>query len=232
MTDIEQEQALRAVVARDATDAQWKFFCDFCTRRGLDPYTRQVHWTRQGVITGIDGFRALAERSGEYRPGETRYDVEDGKLLAAHVTVYRRYGDEWHPLSESAYLEEYKAASPLWVKMPRVMLAKVAEARALRRAFPSVFSGVYAAEEMDQAQKEEKTPPPAPAKVSKGAQGAQAFADGVIAELAACTTVEGVGAVLAAHEAKLHKLRDAYGTIHADVEEAIRIHTARCSEVA
>ena len=37
------------------------------------------------------------------------------------------------------------------MKLPRVMLAKVAEARALRRAFPADLSGVYAPEEMAQS---------------------------------------------------------------------------------
>lgn len=148
----EQVDLLKRTVAKGATDDEFALFIQLCKTRGLDPFCRQIHFTKNGTITGIDGFRVIAERTGKYLPGNTEY-IEDasGNLLAARVTVRKWHNDQWHDLTETAYLSEYRAGTPIWQKMPRVMLSKCAEARALRRAFPCELSGLYAAEEMDQA---------------------------------------------------------------------------------
>jgi hypothetical protein len=76
---------------------------------------------------------------------------------AARVAVLRRGFDAplWAVARWSSYAQQQK---PTWRTMPDVMLAKCAEAQALRRAFPAELSGVYSPEEMDQAG---ATPPPA-----------------------------------------------------------------------
>jgi hypothetical protein len=51
----------------------------------------------------------------------------------------------------SAKWEEYFVpSSPMWKKMPETMLAKCAEAKALRKAFPNIGQ-IYVDEEMNQA---------------------------------------------------------------------------------
>lgn len=55
--------------------------------------------------------------------------------------------DKWGP---SGRFELDPRKEPWW-KMPRHMIAKCAEAQALRKGWPSTFSGLFVAEEMDQA---------------------------------------------------------------------------------
>jgi len=153
----EQIETIKQTVSRGANDAQLALFLKTCRSRGLDPFVKQVYFTPQGIIVSIDGLRAIAERTGAYAPGATRYEYDENKsLVAAFVSVKKYVNGTWFDVEESAFYEEYRGTSPIWKKMPRVMLAKCAEARALRRAFSSDLSGLYAAEEMDQAQRDER----------------------------------------------------------------------------
>ena len=148
----EEIDVIRNTVAKGATDMQLALFLQVCKARALNPFTRQVHWSPVGVITGIDGLRAIAARTRRYMPGQTRYTETNGALVAAHVTVKILGPDKaWHQLEETAYLQEYKGTTPIWLKMPHVMLAKVAESRALRRGFPEDLSGLYEVAEMEGA---------------------------------------------------------------------------------
>jgi len=148
----EQVETIKQTVARGASDAQLALFLQTCRSRGLDPFTKQVYFTPQGIIVSIDGLRSIAERTGAYAPGPTRFEYDDkGNLVAAHVTVRKLVAGTWFDLEESAYLEEYIGSSPIWKAKPRVMLSKCAESRALRRGWSSELSGLYESSELDQS---------------------------------------------------------------------------------
>jgi len=151
----EQVETIKATVARGASDAQLALFLQTCRSRGLDPFTKQVYFTPQGIIVSIDGLRAIAERTGTYAPGPTRFEYDDkGALVAAYVTVRKLVAGTWFDLEESAYLEEYMGSSPIWKAKKRVMLSKCAESRALRRGWSSELSGLYEQAELDQTREE------------------------------------------------------------------------------
>lgn len=140
-------------------------------RSGLDPIARQIYLIcrggKWGIQGAIDGFRVVASRNPLYDNQETDWcgddgvwrDVwpdlfaDDGKTriqpTAARVKVYKKGSDR--PTTGIAKWSEFAVTGrggENWTKMPSHMLAKVAEALALRKAFPQDFSGIYTAEEM------------------------------------------------------------------------------------
>lgn len=141
-------------------------------RTGLDPFARQIYMIeRQGkqtIQTGIDGFRLIARRAVDRAReglgyGDTLWCGEDGVWrdvwlskqapAAAKVTVLRN----GQPFPAIALFTEYAATktngelTKMWVTKPALMLAKCAEALALRKAFPQDLSGIYTSDEMGQA---------------------------------------------------------------------------------
>lgn len=149
-------------------DSQIDLFMHVCKTRNLDPRLKEVFAiprynsgsgkTELTIQVSIDGLRLIAERTGKYSPGSPTEFIynEKGDLIGATSFVKKLTADgTWHEVSATAFLSEYKPSEQkkamFWNKMPAVMIEKCAEARALRRAFPSDFSGLYSQEEMDQA---------------------------------------------------------------------------------
>lgn len=152
---------LRANLAVGLTDTEFKAFLLMAQRKNLDPIQKHIYAVKRSgkmvVQVGIDGLRAVAARSGLYAGSEEKpiYD-KDGNLEAAEVIVYRlarKNSDVRYAFNAIAYMAEYKPKDNdfMWKKMAFRMLAKCAEALALRKAFPEDLGGLYATEEMEQA---------------------------------------------------------------------------------
>lgn len=210
-----QLELIRRTVAKDCDAAEFDQFIHICKAVRLDPLRRQIYAfvfgkddpnkRRMTVVTAIDGYRAIAERTKAYRPDERAPRIEysdDAKcpsknplgIVRCEVTVYKHTHRQWFPVVGEAYWDEYapiietseagfewvdtgrkypadhksKAGKPIykkeplgdvglaldsskpnWRKMARVMIAKCAEAQAIRRAWPDDFAGLEVEEEVD-----------------------------------------------------------------------------------
>lgn len=173
-----QLTALESLGVQKAQPAEVAMFFDQCQRTGLSPWARQIYmigrWdSRLGrekfqVQVSIDGLRLVAERTAQYE-GQTapQWCGQDGVWrdvwlstdmpAAARVGVWReKFREPAYGVARlDAYMPRTKQGSPagLWRTMPDVMLAKCAEALALRKAFPMELSGLYTTDEMQQAEK-------------------------------------------------------------------------------
>lgn len=125
----------------------------------------------RSIQTGIDGFRVIADRTkevdGQEGPfwcgpeGEWKEVWLDSNLppVAAKVIVHRK-GSRFPFVGVArfdAYAQFYKddgkwKLTSMWLKMGDVMIAKCAEALALRKGFPEELGELRTTEEMGQAE--------------------------------------------------------------------------------
>jgi len=154
-----QVDLIKSQIAVGATDDELKLFLHVADKSGLDPLSRQIYFIKRSgkmtIQTGIDGFRAVADRTGQYVGSSDPVFEDNGKIPAkATVTVNKVVGGVVGNFTATARWEEYypgKSQGFMWDKMPHTMLGKCAEALALRKAFPAQLSGLYTGDEMDQA---------------------------------------------------------------------------------
>jgi len=162
-------EVLRNSKFKGFTDAEISFARQVSSHLQLNPLLNQVHFVKRkakdgkDTITtqvGIDGFRLIAERTGNYAGSdEPIFEGNDKYPKKATVTVYKLLGGQRCAFTASALWAEYfpgegNKDSFMWVKMPRGQLGKCAETLALRKAFPAELSAIRSDEEMAQAENE------------------------------------------------------------------------------
>ncbi len=173
-----------------ASDSELQAFLMVARATGLDPMRRQVFAVKRAVRQrdgsyrdqwstqcSIDGFRAIAESSGDYEGQAGPFwcgadgvwkDVWISNVppMAAKVGVWRKgFRDPLYRIATWAeYCQKGKDGKPtkFWAAMPSLMLSKCSEALALRAAFPQKLSGVYTSDEMPQEVESEVVEEPKP----------------------------------------------------------------------
>lgn len=120
-------------VAKDLTPTELDVFVHMARQWRLDPLRRQLHCVvynkdkpaKRSVtfITGIDGYRAIADRTKCYRPGQrsvvTSPDAKDPQtnpygIVSATASVWKYVQGEWHEFSETVYWEEFAPLKEIW----------------------------------------------------------------------------------------------------------------------
>lgn len=127
----------KRTVAADLTPAEFDLFAHMCSRSRLDPLRRQIYAIviskdkpdkrRVVYVTAIDGYRTIAERTGNYRPGQRDVVVDEAAIdpvtnpqgiISATAAVWKFTHGEWHEFSETVYWEEFAPLKEIWAYNP------------------------------------------------------------------------------------------------------------------
>jgi len=161
----EQVKIIKNSLCPGASDDEYKVYIAMCQERNLNPLKKQVYGMVSNkkitTMVSIEGYRAIANRSGQYMPGkETTFAYDkDGNLFSATAYV-KRYSPQMGDYVEFGYtalLKEFVKPNQNWKDRPHVMLSIRAEANAIRRGFSEETSGLMTKDEMDYEEEELKT---------------------------------------------------------------------------
>lgn len=161
--DMPEEQKVllkEACNSAKLNDLQFELLVEVARRAGLDPFRRHLYGLffdgKFTLVTGIDGFRAVARRNGLAGVDEVKFTYDEEKdpkhtyPETATATVYR-----WAPNGQKesytgvAHMREYRrftrdnALQTNWKNKPHIMLGKCAKAQAFREAFTESLGGIY-----------------------------------------------------------------------------------------
>jgi len=184
----EEVTVLKKTILKPFSEEEQDFFIRRCIRGRLDPFSQQVHATKRrtknkstgeyevkmAIVTGIGGFTAIADRTGNYDgcivswagpdeewkpqwlneetyPAAARCEVHHKRRKLPEVAIARWSGfvqQQWNKQTNRWEIGEF------WADKPDYMLAKCAKAHALRGAFPDELGGMYITEELEHLNEE------------------------------------------------------------------------------
>ena len=158
--------AKAGIIPQGTPIEQVLIFARVCREHGLSPFTKEIYLVNYGgkytSQTGIDGFRRKASETGQHLGSDDpKFDVKgDGTYKTAldlkaenkqpqtcTVTVHRLIAGQKASFTHTAVFSEFSSGKNKWQSMPFQMIAKVAEAFALRKGFSDKLKGLSIPEE-------------------------------------------------------------------------------------
>lgn len=159
------------VIPANSDPAQVGVFARVCKEKSLSPFSKQIHLTRYNtkdgpkytIIVGIDGYRSIASRTGLHAgTDDAKFDMmPDGTFktaaqlmsekrlpVSATVTAWKVVASQRVPFTHTAVFVEFSTGQQKWQTMPIQMIAKCAEAFALKKGWPDELAGLHIEEEM------------------------------------------------------------------------------------
>ncbi len=177
------ELAAAGIIPADCPPAQVAIFAGVCRSIGLDPRLKEIELIPLGggkyaPYVRKDGLRKIASRTGDFAGFDPiKFDLmPDGSHktaacfargtmpLTATATVYRLVKGNRCPFTVTVVTAEFNKGRGQWSAMPMQMISKVAEAHALRMAFPEVTNGIIDEAEIEIAREIATGIPAAPGK--------------------------------------------------------------------
>lgn len=154
----EQIGVIQKQVAKGTNLNDLAYFLNVCITNGMNPFNKEIwcykdHKQNLVIFTGRDGYMKKAQehpkfagmRSSEVRQNddfhadipngiiEHRFSLEErGPIVGAYAIVFRIEGE---PTVEVVKFSEYNKSQSVWKTHPHEMIKKVAESKALKKAF-------------------------------------------------------------------------------------------------
>ena len=176
--------------ASNVTFEEVSMFINLCKYNGLNPWLKEAYLIKFGtnpatLVVGKEAYLKRAESHNQYdgaesgvivltndrivyRTGTVTLDGE--QIIGGWAEVFRK--DRSHSTRCEVSFKEYAGYSKdgklnrQWNAKPATMIRKVALVQALREAFPTIFGGMYTAEEQGYVEEETAVEVPAnPAEV-------------------------------------------------------------------
>ena len=103
------------------------------------------------LVTSIDYARKRGMKGGIVGTDKPIYTLdEDDKIISCEVTVKKMFdGGHVGEFTAEVFFSEFNTGKQQWASKPHVMISKVAEMHALRKACPDELSQAYAEEEFE-----------------------------------------------------------------------------------